>query len=225
VFTLTGGTSRIFKIVPAGGDPITDGEDMPFIVTDYGIRFVKPFEASDLSVQTFKLNGDKNALIEADNTSVRIVPESISDFLIKTSSKYFATKDNLNGVFSIIFDKLSEEFVSAYNGRRNLVSFGFSKEEDNFYFLLKTVTNEATFHVPYTIDNNTITIEPFDGNNMSNTDMNTNARLFYAAVPSIKEILNDIQGTYVLTSEVPFVLSSIKYTKKENEADYLITKR
>ncbi|MDR2622394.1 MAG: DUF4302 domain-containing protein, partial [Dysgonamonadaceae bacterium] len=58
-FTLTGGVSHIFKIVPEGGDPITDGVDRSFIVTDYGIRLAKPFETNDLSVQTFRLSEDK----------------------------------------------------------------------------------------------------------------------------------------------------------------------
>jgi hypothetical protein len=55
--------------------------------------------------------------------------------------------------------------------------------------------------------------------------MDNNASLFYAAVFSIKEILNTIQGTYDLTSEAPFVLNTIKYTKRGTETDYLIVKR
>jgi hypothetical protein len=229
LYTLEGASSHLFTATPVKS--VTDSEDeepsikIPFIITTKGIRLAKPFETNNLSIQMFKLSEDKRSLIETDNPSVKIIPEPISDFIVKTSIKYFATKDSLGGIFSTVFDKLAEEFTSVYKGKRNLVSVGFRIQGDNFYFLLKMVNNEAAFRIPYTIGDNTITIEPFDGSNMSNADMDNNARLFYAAVSSIKEILNTIQGTYDLTSEEPFVLNTIKYTKRGKGMDYLIVKR
>jgi hypothetical protein len=223
LYTLTNGASHIFTMQSA--DSIAEPENMPFIITGYGIRFSRIFKVQEEELQVFLLNDTKDALISENNSSVKLIPEPISNFIHKNPSKYFGIKDSLGGVFNSIFAKMAEELTSTYSGRRDLVSIGFTKRENNFYFLLKTAANEAAFHIPYSIGNNAITIEPFDGNNMSREDMDNNARLFYAAIPSVKEILNAIQGTYDLTSKEAFSLNTIKYTKKENTADYLIVKR
>jgi hypothetical protein len=224
-YTVSNGTKHIFSMLAPGGDPVFDTEYVSFLVTDYGIRLAQSLKKNKLSVQRFILNDTKSALIDAEGSSVTITAEKIGIYAEKTNSKYFAVKDELSGKFLEIFNKMADQFAAQYNGNRNLVSFGFTKKTTGFCFLLKAGSNEAAFTVPYSVDNDKITISTFDGNNMVTTDMDNNARLFYAAIPSIKEVLALIQGTYDLSSDERFSLNSIKYTKTGSPADYLIVRR
>jgi hypothetical protein len=223
---VTNGYSSVFQITEIGVDDATT-KLVPFVVTPTGFRFHEPFEVNDENLETFILNDMKTFFIDVDNSSITIVPEVASKFINKIDSKYFASKDSLSGIFLDIFNKMATEFTSAYSGKRNLVSIGFRQREGNFYFLVRTVSNDASFLIPYTMGDNKITINTFDGNKMTNAEMDNNARLFYANtnIPSLKEVLNVMQGSYDLSTEEPFSLNTIKYTKTGNNADYLIVKR
>lgn len=222
-YILSNGYTHIFNAKLDGGDPLDVGSNLPFIITDYGIRLGSPFIQNEDSTQQFALNEGKTALVDVKDASITITPEPISSFINKSSSKYYASQDDLKGAFLSTFNKMAIEFNTQYGGRRDLTAIGFRKDNDKFNFLLRAASNEAIFTIPYTFSSGKITINTFDGNNMASTDMDNNASLFYTAIPSIKEMLTLIQGTYDLSSDYPFSYNTIKYTKNNN--DYLVVKR
>jgi hypothetical protein len=173
LFTLTGGTSHIFKIVPDGGDPITDGVDVPFIVTDYGIRFVKPFETEGQSLQTFQLSEDKNSLICVDeNVDAKIDgPETVLFFHGAIDNSYrwmLAVEDNsLSPVVKAAYDRLAESFRSRgitlgqisyiFNGKNNTNAVYIASTSGTggyLYFNKEVITEGVKYTFKESFDNN-----------------------------------------------------------------------
>lgn len=75
-YSLTNGASHIFTATFEGEvSEDEEGEldfEIPFIITDYGIRFAQALEINGLSVQSFKLNEAKDQLYSIENPDVKI---------------------------------------------------------------------------------------------------------------------------------------------------------
>lgn len=225
-FILKNGNSHIFDAYPEGGDPIVDTEKYPFIVTEAGIRFCNKLKFGDVEVQEFRLNADKTKLVSVESGLFTINPPAITAYLNETTSKYWTEKDKMGDGFATLYAEMEEEFKTQYKGRRDLSAVGFMKKKEGFCFILKTASNEAVFTLPYSIDSdNQLTIKTFDAENMDNSLMDNNAKLFYNAISSLKTFLAAIQGSYIVTTDTPFLLNSIKYSKENNESQSLTVSR
>lgn len=219
LFEATNGIDHIFSIALSEEEV---PEKVPFIITPTGLRFYKPFKTEVADVQVFNFNSEKTKLVSEEDEAVCIVPPAPASYLYNTPHKYWAEKEDLGGNFLSLFEEMEEEFSTVYSGRRNLTSIGFSKKSDYFTFMLKTTGNEANFTIPYTIENDDqIIISAFDANNMSNSDMDNNARLFYTAISSVKKFLNAIQGSYYVKTQQPFTINHIQYIKTDNANEFI----
>ncbi|MDR1633068.1 MAG: DUF4302 domain-containing protein [Dysgonamonadaceae bacterium] len=195
-FTLTGGASHIFKITPESGDPVTDGIDRSFIITDYGIRFAKPFETNDLSVQTFQLSEDKGSLICTDeNVNAKIEGPDVVQFFNERADNggrwSLATGENtMSGQVKAIYDRAVKSFSDKnitlsqiayiYSGRYSTQSIliTVNKNTTGVLFFDKEATQEG---VNYTFKNN----------------YDSNGKVFYTNYDGVKELIDNVlSGTF-----------------------------
>ena len=82
-YTLDNGISHIFVAVPEGGDPISENEKIPFIVTDKGILFSKTVNLNNVGIREFHLSEDKNELVCVDEgVDAKIIALDPVDFFL-----------------------------------------------------------------------------------------------------------------------------------------------
>ncbi|MDR0768909.1 MAG: DUF4302 domain-containing protein [Dysgonamonadaceae bacterium] len=104
---LTGGHSHIFNIETASDYPV----EIPFIVTDEGIRFAQPFETNGVSVQKFRLSDDGNSLWADENAIAKIELPLPQEFFVATlQTKKWAidtTSAGLRGIIDSVYAGLN----------------------------------------------------------------------------------------------------------------------
>jgi hypothetical protein len=192
-FTLTGGASHIFKIVPEGGDPVIDGVDRPFIITDYGIRLVKPLETNGLSVQSFQLNEDKNKLVCTDeNVNAEITGPEIIPFFNENVDKggrwsLVAGENTMSEQVKTIYDRILKAFSDKnttlnqiaylYSGRYNtpIISITNNRNSTGLLYFDKEATEEG---VKYTFKNN----------------YDANGKAFYTNYDGVSELIENVMS-------------------------------
>jgi hypothetical protein len=222
LFTLTGGASHIFKIVPEGGDPITDGIDRSFIITDYGIRFAKPFETNDLSVQTFQLSEDKSYLYEVENQDIRI-SSPIYPF------SFFLNEDNwtqgiewtidsltLGGAFQTAYAKVIDGCKTVYKEDFGRFFFKYKSDRRSKTFSFKSGTAKV-YEGTFDFD---ILQNPGKEGEVIFVDKGTadnNGKLYKSKIDGFGEILDLItSGSFTLTTDKPLSMSVLKFTSVSN---------
>ena len=218
IYQLLNSTTSVFGQLPIGGDIITDLKNRPFITTNYGIRLSQPLEMDSvkkITIQQFNLNAERNKLISAEDENYTIVGPQPGDFIKGDNSIFFATKEQTTGM-DALFDLLKSESISGFNANYEIESIGFGKKDGRPALALYTKNRiTALFNIPLTVEGNRITIATFDAQNMTNSDMDTNARNFYSRLGSIKQLLTVIQGSYTIETSTPLSLRVIKYTKTD----------
>jgi hypothetical protein len=204
LFTLSGGSSHIFKIVPDGGDAVIDRVDMPFIVTDYGIRFVKAFEANGLSVQTFRLSDDKNSLICTDeNVNAKIEGPLLADFFLDVL--------NLGKNMAIMSgtDDMSASMRATYNtvqasveskGRTlNMLSFTYDKTwKQSLRLRTSKGAGNADGFFGFTMEKKSaneinLSFKGFEG------EFDSNAKRYYDEYNGVPSLINILNGNFTIS--------------------------
>jgi hypothetical protein len=185
-YTLDNGASHIFAAVPEGGDPIGDVENIPFVVTDYGIRFAKPFKKlseEGKGVSKFALSEDGNSLVCVDEGSnAKIIGPELLPFFFKSidiqSLRW--TIQHGDGYMSpevkTIYDRIANAFIDKkltldqisymYSGRNNTdaVYFAPAKGTGGYFFFEKEQISEGVKYVyKQTSDNNGKVLNGYDG--------------------------------------------------------------
>jgi len=214
LFELYNSTTGIFEKLQIGGDITKDSENLPFIITDYGIRLSQPFEIEkETRIQIFNLNKERNKLVAKENDSYIITAPQPGEFLQSDNSTFLAEKSETTGMDEL-FSRVAAGMTSAFNSNYELVKIGFGKKDKRPALVLFTKNGIiAMFNIPMAFEGNRVNIAKFDADSMTNNDMDNNARLFYERVPVIKELLNFIQGDYIVATSTPFTLRVLKYTK------------
>lgn len=230
-YVLSNAYTGVFNLVSITAPIDAVPEEVPFVLTEDGLRFSKFFEFGRHSFIQMYFNENKTAMIEPNNSVVNIVPESVGAYLPTTTSEYYATRDNLGGTFATVFDKFKNECATAWAvapALADIVSIGFKYEKNQLYFLVKSANGaKAQFEVPseLVVENNTITVLPFDVNNM--TFANGNANSFYFGnsklpiIHSTKDLLSAIQGKFTLSAPNIWTINTISFEKDGNASDFI----
>jgi hypothetical protein len=205
IFTLSNGLSHIFDAIPLGGDPITDREKVPFIVTNYGIHFAKPFEVGDQSVQTFKLNEDNSALIctgENVNAKIKGTPPVNFFFDMLNLNKNLVLIENTSFEMSPKLKTVYDEIVRSTaerNRKLTQVSISNSKTWNTSLVLTLNASGRNTdffFSYSFLGDSESEISFTFNGFN-SQTD--PNAKIIYDLFEGIDDFLSLMNGKFTMS--------------------------
>ncbi|MCL2073164.1 MAG: DUF4302 domain-containing protein [Marinilabiliaceae bacterium] len=229
---LSKGPSSVFEALPKGGDEVFDKFNIPFILTDYGIRLNQPLLYEGITMQSFVLNETKDLLICKENEDIWITDPEPADHLITSGTNYLAEKDKMGGKFLIAFEAMEAEFPNYFSGGIRLNSLGFGGIfEKSTAVSLSASTRVGLIKIPMMfIDEYTVQILNFNGDILNNDDplnpdMDNNAWLFYSNVISIKDFLRILPGTYKVEFMEPFEVLNIKFTDIENPDNFMLITR
>jgi len=190
LFTLSGGTSHIFTAVPLGGDPITDSESIPFIVTENGICFSRSITLNNGTIRNFVLSDDKSELIcidkkEGTNETVNakifgpdLLPFYFESIDVRSYSWILATgEENMSPTVKTLYDRVVQSFkdknrpltqISYLYSARNssdVISIAAQSTTGGMFFVDRETTEEGvnyTFKERYA-NNGKLFYDSFDG--------------------------------------------------------------
>jgi len=215
------GATHKFRMTKPGEDPKIAGTDVPFIVTDYGFRFQTTDTIKTNSFQNFKLSDDKKRLVSTGNPEVYFTGPVLNKFLFSDLSLWKADESQMSNDFISVINVLSDALKVKYAGKRNFEYMAIAnKAVYTNSFLIRVTGVEAIFRVLFTplsgtSDRVTISL-PLDNINQ----YDNNGKKFYTEVPEIKTTLTAFCGDYVVTSEFPLNVKTVKYSRVGNPSSY-----
>lgn len=112
-------TSGVMDLVPYGGDPITETDHMPFLITPEGIRTKDFYKGKNekFQVQTFTF-GENRALNCTDQEATLSIGDAGRTFS-ECSTQWTMDATSLNGDIKTIYDQMSTE-ITKYQSKEKL---------------------------------------------------------------------------------------------------------
>jgi len=204
IYTLDNGLSHIFVAVPYGGDPITENEKIPFIVTDNGIILSKTVTYNSSDMREFKLSDDKNELVCTDEGAIAkitslypadlffsIINNYKAIALINSDANMSASVKNAytavdNGVTARSRKLTYIQFVNDRNWKNSLVigtSRTGSPNVDGFLSFTMTKKNDLEIELAF---------NGFSGS------FESNGKAYYDSYDGVSDFVAFIAGSYTL---------------------------
>ena len=220
------GTTHIFRIIKTGEDPLIDGANYPFIVTTTGLRLYSPYILNDFNMQNFVLSVDKKQLVSAENPAAYFTGPVLNKYLYSDLSLWKADAIQMTDNFKSAIKTLGDALIVKYLGKRNFEYIAVTNKAIYANSILIRVTGvDALYRILFspvsgTTDRIMISL-PLDNTNL----YDNNGKKFYTEVPAIKTTLDAFCGEYVVTSELPLNVKSVKYTRVDNPSQYFVVNR
>jgi hypothetical protein len=218
IFSAYDGISHIFSILEQGGDPVTDADLVPFIITPEGLRFHSVYTYNDNAFQNFKFNSDSTKLISEENSAVYFTGPELSPYLKLSSSTWKMDTVKMSNNFKSRLKSLASAMKIAYPSR-SFEYFGISYKSTYLNTFVFKITNaEAAYRIDFTVINNsTINISlPTELSNL----YDNNGKTFYNKTSEVATTLSYFAGEYTVTTETPFVINRVRYERTNNSNEY-----
>ncbi|MDR0733558.1 MAG: DUF4302 domain-containing protein [Dysgonamonadaceae bacterium] len=226
LFALSGGSSGIFDAVPFGSDAGENKEKLPFVVTNYGIRLAKPFQAGNVAVQVFNLSDDKNYLYAAENKDIRITSaiSPLAFFLDENNRDLEWTLDasTLNGAFQTAYAKVVDGCKTVYKENFGDFFFKYKSDRKSKTFSFRTGVNKMGKPYEGAFDFE-ILQNPEKAGEVIFVDKgtaDTNASVYKSKIEGFGEISDLITGgSYTVATDRTLSMSVLRFTSVSNSGN------
>jgi hypothetical protein len=227
IYPLKNGSSHIFttNLSTESGEEAGVDTKIPFIVTDYGIRFAEPFKIESQSVQTFQLSEDKNNLVCIDeNASAKIEGPFPADFFfdVLNLNKNMVLADDMSPDVKTVYDKIVQS-MSEKRRTLKMISISKSREWDTFLMVKANasgVDTDVYFSYSFNRESESEISLAFNGFN-SQTD--PNSKIFYDQFAGIDDLLNLLKGKFTVSIiGNTFAPDAIKLTSISNPSIWIV---
>ncbi|GHS96475.1 hypothetical protein FACS189421_01590 [Bacteroidia bacterium] len=197
-YILKEGTSHIFKLTSESDVYEENIEELPFIITEKGLRLAKPYKSGEVEVQTFKLSDDKNNLICTDEgVDAKIVgPKDLLNFYTESIDQR-----GLRWTLSTVENGLSPLVKAAYDR----VVQAFEAKKITLGQVSYTYSGRNSTHVVYLADNKganagniffnrEISAEKI--NYIFTDKFDNNGRTFYNSYDGVSDLVGFLSGSF-----------------------------
>jgi len=144
LYYLTNGATHIFEAKSRSQiDAGDQGANVPFIITDSGIRFAQPFIMGSDSVRTFQLSDDKTRLVCIDKgVQAAIAGEELASLFLRIPTAFWvfdssAVSDKVAGMYNRIVNSC----IQIYQAESVTMGIGYSASRNTFEWRLQFVRN------------------------------------------------------------------------------------
>ena len=216
IYYLSEGSSHIFTAKTQSEiDSNNPGESIPFIVTNYGLRFAKPFEIGEKKIQTFQLSNDKSKLICSDkDVQAEITGEELSSVFLKANSALWAFDPTaISESIASLYQRIFNSCISVYQAEDVKIGIGYSGSRRSHELRLVFVRNEGkqtlTGNLSLTAANTAANTVSFQATGAGDN----NGLTFSSRIDGYKELAELISQSFTLSSETAINPSNIKFTK------------
>lgn len=187
-FTISNASNNVMYFVPENGDPISQTTKVALVVTENGIRLVKPFEGDNksFSVQNFKIaeNGALQCTDKDNPYFITALPAA--DLIKEPGMTWRIDKNRLGGKFIAAYDKVVAESKSVFNLVFQYFEFKFDGKANRNALSFKNGKSVGTLY----IDINNIGDAKTKVSFASNGEGDNNALIHLDKVPAYGEFLD-----------------------------------
>jgi hypothetical protein len=197
---------------------------MPFIITQNGLRFYSPITMTNKKVvQSFTLSADGVKLVADTDKATYFAGPGILAYVMNSQSTFAFDTSLMSSHFKVPVQELYRQMKEKYSGKRNVdylaISYksGFGK---SFYFSTTPTITEANYNLSLksTSSNDKVVTIQRDKNVYDN-----NGALFYNVVPAIEDVWKELEGNYLLVSTLS--KREIKFVDMNNESRFFVIKK
>ncbi|MDR1369032.1 MAG: DUF4302 domain-containing protein [Dysgonamonadaceae bacterium] len=231
LFILSNGISHKFDVIPYEADTIVvSKEKLPFIVTSYGFRLIKPFNVGEVSVQTFTLSEDKTYLYTVENQDARI-SNSVSSSSFFFDEKNWATNRawvidslDLGGTFKTVYEQVVGGCSTALNENfeRFFFQYKSNRRSSTLSFQSKTRANRPSiyegafdFDISRNGSNDKEVVFTYKGK------ADDNGTFYKNKIGAFQQFVDLISGdSFALTTDRTLSLAKLKFTSVSNPDNY-----
>jgi len=145
IYYLKNGATHIFTAIAQNAtDASAPGNNIPFIITDYGLRFAQPFAMGVDSVQSFKLSDDKNELVCTDEgKNAKITGPDLVSFYFDTTDAnnmqwvMLSGPDYMSPAVQTIYNKMTQSFAGL-NAPLSQIAFRYATNGGDMIYITTT---------------------------------------------------------------------------------------
>ena len=228
LYYLSNGSTHIFTArTQSEIDAEDPGRSIPFIITNYGLRFAQPFDMGGDSVQTFRLSDDKSRLVCIDeNVQAEIVGEELSSLFLNTYSTLWTFDPAaLSEQVTSIYERIVNSCISVYQAVEVTVGIGYSASRRSFELRLIFVRNTNTGRQTLT-GNLSLSASSVSANVVSFQATGTgdgNGLTFSSRIDGYKDMAELISRSFTLSTDTPINPVNMKFIQVEETEVWFLT--
>lgn len=235
--TLKNGMSQIFTTIPRGGTEVDDADELPFMVTDRGIKFANPFRVGDKYIQNFTLNDEQSELLCTDegvDAKIHAVSADKVFLEVLNQKKYLVMTPTDEQMGSVIKDAYNLINSAVVAGTRKLDFIGFANNKE-YGFTLAIMsskgTSKAEGNIAYIFEENQgevqLSLSKYiekdkDGNEVEKIYMNQGGANYMNNFAA-NTLVNALEGQYNLSVVGPRLSSTtFRFEDKQNNDKWFV---
>jgi len=216
LYYLTEGFTHIFTAQTQNEIDNNDpGNNIPFIITNYGLRFAQPFDMGKNKVQTFQLSDDKSKLICIDkDIQAEIIGEELSSLFLKTYSVFWLFDQTaLSEKVTNLYERIVNSCISIYQAEDVKVGIGYSGSRRSYELRLGFFRNDGRQTITGNLSLNAASASTnVISFNATGTGDN-NGLIFSSRIDGYKELADLLSGNFTLSSNVLINPLNMNFTK------------
>jgi len=215
-YYLTNGVTHIFTAKTQSQiDSLAQGKNIPFIITDYGIRFAQPDSLGNDLVQTFRLSDDKSKLVCTDeNVQAEIISkEDLPSIFLNSHAAFWAFDPAaLSDRVASVYNRIVNSCISVYQAERVTVGIGYSIPRNTCELRLVFVRNAGKQTLTGNLSLAASAIEGSTGISFQATGAGDNNGLtFYSRIDGYKDMADLLSQRFLLSTDVLINPSNMKF--------------
>lgn len=216
------GYTRVFTVKRASANP--NPFDVPFIVTQDGIRFYEEIEIDGIKLKTFRLNEAKTGLVSVESPAYTLsgVDDLAAFFTGDATTVWNFIPSEFNSSLNLQYQNIVQSVKSLYAADDVALSLKFNAIRR--VFVLSVVYTNGTNLTEGLLDLNI---------NAINRDMltlsykgtgDTKGLQFYNEVTDLDDFLTAVSSAFTLSTTAKINPGEIKFTKTTNQQVYFSIK-
>ena len=204
------GSTHIFKIIKSGEDPLVDGVNRPFIVTNTGIRLYAPYNTNNTDFQNFVLSDDKQKLNCTDANGYITGPNPAKSFMSTTVTWNFLLTSPMGTKFDTVYNKIVTNCQTVL--KEKFTNLRFKYNSTTKFYNLQFVSGKYTGNFDF--------IRTDLGNNkvkfLYNGTADTNGKYYLGKIIGFQDLVNYISQNYILSADCGLNLYQLKFTAESD---------
>ena len=214
IYYLTNGSNHIFTARTQREIDTEDaGRNIPFIITDYGLRFAQPFDVCGNPVQSFRLSDDKNKLVCIDkNVQVEITGEELSSLFLNSHTVLWAFNPNLlSEQVTSLYKRIVNSCISVYQAEEVTIGIGYSVSRRTFELRLIFVRNAGRQTLTGNLSLSATSVSTNVISFQATGAGDNNGLTFYSRIDGYKEMAELISKSFTLSTDILINPSNMKF--------------
>ena len=228
LYELNSGFSHIFRATPLGVEEDLENDEaeldinVPFIITDYGLRLAQPLKVGEAFVQSFRLSENKDYMYAEEDANVKItgaplISTFFNEDVWNAGVLWVMDRNNLGGSFASVHEIVVENCRVMYSEDFDYFALGYSGRRSSDAVLFQS----GRYDGAYDFD---IVLESEGANQVAFVNKNTmdnNGRTYSNNVTGFAEMLDLLESSsYTISTEIPLCPSVIKFVSTADSNDW-----